>query len=301
METGAFDQNVFGLVIDFAVLSTHHASQSDAFMLVGDEQHLVCECVFDPVEPGEPLSRARAANDDSRNSVAADLRRRIAVVLLLRWWATSDEVIIERMEWLTHFEHHIIRDIDNIVDAADTDFLQHRTQPAGTGTNFDIFDYTRLISRAKVRVFDSHSDQVLNVERGTRNAERGDLERIARHRADFPRDADDAIEVGPVERHFDVIDHVAGRPAKVLGERLADLRVFGQNQQAFHRTRQAKFLRRTHHALADDAEDSAYFDDERFLLARLQRQCVVRQDERHFVAYFEVLCSANDEIGRAHV
>ena len=79
-----------------------------------------------------------------------------------------------------------------------------------------------------------------------------------------------------------------------MGERLADLRVFGQNQQAVHRIRQAKFLRRTHHALADNAEDLAFLDDEWFVLARLQRQRVVRQDERHFVADLVVLRAAND-------
>src|SRR6266542_3618314 len=97
-EAGAFDQNVARRVVDFGVLSTHHSGKSDGLLFVRNEQHFVCERAFLAVECGEFLAAARTANDDGRNLVAADVRRRIAVVPLLRSWATSDQKIIERVQ-----------------------------------------------------------------------------------------------------------------------------------------------------------------------------------------------------------
>src|SRR5205807_6785029 len=57
-------------------------------------------------------------------------------------------------------------------------------------------------------------------------------------------------------------------------------RVFAQDEQTIGFVGQAQFFGRAHHALADDAEDLAFLDDEWLFLARLQRQRVVRQDER---------------------
>ena len=57
---------------------------------------------------------------------------------------------------------------------------------------------------------------------------------------------------------------------------------------------QAEFLRRTHHALARDAENFPFLDDERFLVAGLQRQREIRQDERDLVAGLVILCAANN-------
>ena len=122
----------------------------------------------------------------------------------------------------------------------------------------------------------------------------GDFERIPRHCRDFPCDADDAVEVGPVGRDFEVVHHIAGRAAKIFGERPAHLRVVAQDEQTVHRVGQTKFLRRTHHALAGDSKDLSLLDDEGLCLARLQRQRVVREDERDFVADFVVLRATND-------
>ena len=56
----------------------------------------------------------------------------------------------------------------------------------------------------------------------------------------------------------------------------------------------AEFLRRAHHALAGDAENFSFLDDERFFIARLQRQREIGQDQRDFVARLVILRAAND-------
>ena len=122
----------------------------------------------------------------------------------------------------------------------------------------------------------------------------GDFERIPGHCRDFTRDADHAVQVGAVRSDFEVIDHIPGRASEVFGERLAHLCVFAQDEQTVGIVGQAQFFGRAHHPLADDTEDPAFLDDEWLFLARLQRQRVVRKDERHLVADFVVLRAAND-------
>ena len=38
--------------------------------------------------------------------------------------ATGDEMIIKRVQRLADFEHHVIRHVHDVVDAADADFFQ---------------------------------------------------------------------------------------------------------------------------------------------------------------------------------
>ena len=80
----------------------------------------------------------------------------------------------------------------------------------------------------------------------------------------------------------------------MLGERLADLRVRRQDDDAVAVLTEVEFLLRAHHALAHDAEDLALLDDERLLLAGLQRQREVRQNDRHLVARLMVRRAADD-------
>ena len=121
----------------------------------------------------------------------------------------------------------------------------------------------------------------------------GQLQRIARDSADFARDADDAVQVGPVGRDFEVIDDVAAGAAEVFGKRLADLASSRRMSRPSTVLGQAEFLRRAHHAVRFDAADLADLDGEgRF--AGLGGQGGARQDERHFVAGLEVLRPADD-------
>ena len=49
-------------------------------------------------------------------------------------------------------------------------------------------------------------------------------------RRNFARDADDAVQVGPVRRDFQIVNHIAAGAAQIFGERLADLRVRAQDE-----------------------------------------------------------------------
>src|SRR5439155_13617898 len=91
VETGAFDQNVAGLLVNFRVLSAHHPGKGDGLLFVGNEQHFVRQLALVAIERGESLALLRAANDDRWNLAAANVRRRIAGVPLLALGAACEQ------------------------------------------------------------------------------------------------------------------------------------------------------------------------------------------------------------------
>src|SRR5947208_17068149 len=48
LETGAFDQYVFGLLVDLGVLSAHDTRQGDGLGFIGNEQHVPGQSCFWP-------------------------------------------------------------------------------------------------------------------------------------------------------------------------------------------------------------------------------------------------------------
>ena len=116
---------------------------------------------------------------------------------------------------------------------------------------------------------------------------------IAGGSANFARDADGAVEIGPIWSDLQIINHIAAGAAKILGETLPNFRVRSENEQPIHLIRQAKLLRRAHHAVRFDAANFADFDGER-LLTRLGGKSMAWQNERHFVAGFEIVRAADN-------
>ena len=122
----------------------------------------------------------------------------------------------------------------------------------------------------------------------------GSFQRISRQRRDFPRDADDAVPIGPVRRDFQIVNHIATAPSEIFGEGLADFGVFAQNQEAIDLVGQTEFLRRTHHPVRFHAANLPNFNRERLFFAGFQWQRCTRKNERNFVTGLEILRTAND-------
>ena len=226
----------------------------------------------------------RAADDDGR-----------AVARARRLWPM--QMIIERVQRLADFQHHVIRHVHHVVDAADADLLQRRAQPVRAGTDLHAFARRARCNADKAPASSMRtatrrpaigSDSVLE------NLNDRQLERISRHRRDFARDADDAVQVRPVRRDFQIVHHVAAAAAEIFGERLADLRVRAAGSAGRPPDRAGRVPAANTSCPGLDAEDFPFLDDERLLLARLQRQREVRQDERHLVAGLVILRAAND-------
>jgi monoamine oxidase len=105
---------------------------------------------------------------------------------------------------------------------------------------------------------------------------------VALFGGDFARDAQDAVQVRPVGRDLQIINHVAAAAAEIVCEGLADPCVRPQEQKSVllfmaNRFRlDLKFLVRTHHAVGLHAADFPDLDGERLTVAGLGGQrCTV--------------------------
>src|SRR5581483_193158 len=228
LEIGALDQDVHRLVIDLGVLATHDTGKGDGFGFIGDQQHLAGERPLLGIERRELLVLGGAADDDGG----------------LPFPALRDEVIIEGVQRLAGFEHHVVRDVHDVADAADTDFFERRAEPIGTGANLHAPNYTGGVPRAEFGVVEADGDEALNARTTGIGRKRNvrHFQRVARNGADLAGDANNAVEVGAIGSDFEIVDHITGGAAEIFSDRLADLCVLGKNQEAIHLVGQAKFL-----------------------------------------------------------
>ena len=147
------------------------------------------------------------------------------------------------MQRLARFQHHVVGHIYHVVDAADAHLLQGALQPIRAGCDLHAADHAGSVARAQLAIFDPHRHRLLDRPARLVKLHFGQFKRAAGRSADFARDADDAVEVGPVRRDFQVIDHVAAAAAKIFSERLADFGVRAQDQQPLDQVAHAKLLR----------------------------------------------------------
>ena len=137
----------------------------------------------------------------------------------------AEQMKIKGVQRMARFEHDVIGDIDDVVDRAQAGLFQSGTQPRRAGADLDAAQDARRVTRAKFRFLDAHGQQLFRRLAGQvrgGDLDFGQAQRVARQRADFARDADDAVPIGPIGRDFQIINHVARRPSEVFRERLAD-------------------------------------------------------------------------------
>ena len=144
LEIGALDQHVLGTDSDLAVEPTHDAGQGDTLGFIGDQQCVSRQLVFLLIERREFLAIGGVAHDDHR---------------LGRTVRYREQMIIERVQRLAGLEHHIVRHIDNIVDAPDANQFKCVAQPGRAGANLHAANDARVVTRTMLGVVESYIDQ----------------------------------------------------------------------------------------------------------------------------------------------
>ena len=72
-------------------------------------------------------------------------------------------MIIECVQRLAAFEHHVIRDVHDVADAADADFFQSAVRSqSGLGPTFTFADDARRVARTQFRLVILHAQQTAN-------------------------------------------------------------------------------------------------------------------------------------------
>ena len=94
---------------NLAVETAHDAGERNAFCLVGDQQRTAGQLVFLLIERGEFFAFGGVAYDDNRLGRAVRL---------------GEQMVVKGVQRLAGLEHHVVGDVDNVVDAANADPLE---------------------------------------------------------------------------------------------------------------------------------------------------------------------------------
>ena len=182
LETGTFNENVGGLIVDFRVEPTHDTRQCDASCLIGNEEHFLIQGMFSGIERGECFAWLSGANKKGRHGSFFAL----------------NQMVIEGMKGLANFHHDEIGDIDHIVDASDPACFEGSLEPAGAWSDLNPADESSLIPRAFLRIFNADVYLRLGFGCGFLKIDFRPAERVARQGGNFTCDSDEAIVIGSV-------------------------------------------------------------------------------------------------------
>src|SRR5207253_8724346 len=118
---GGLEQNIPGRLSNSGLLATHHATDSHGAFLIGDYAIVRFQRVWLSVECEKLFSIARESDVD----------------------VASQFVCVERVRRLSEFEHHEVRDVNDVVDRTNASALNFRAQPLRTRSDFHVVDPTR--------------------------------------------------------------------------------------------------------------------------------------------------------------
>ena len=168
--------------------------------------------------------------------------------------ATRDERVpleaigVVRMERLAELEHHIVRDVDRVVDRSHPGRDQSVLHPLRRWSDGHVLEVRRTEPPAPVGILDP-DDEALRVELVAELRDRWLAQRDALHRRELARDTDDAHTVGPIGLKLEDEDRIAER----ISQRLAHSQCLVEDEDALVIVAEAELLLGTDHPLAEDA------------------------------------------------
>ena len=246
LEERALEDEVGGVGADAGIHAAHNAGDDQGLGGVRDDQHLGSEHALLAVERREFFSRDGATNDDLS---AAKFTR------------------VEGVQRLTGFEHHIVADVDDVIDRTEADGGEARLEPRGARANLNAGNNVCGVEWAVFRTVDADGGQEIAAQsRACRFVDRAaeDFLRVEERelepRGEFTRDAEVREGVGAVGRDLDIEHGVSGREHIVDGG--TERRAVRENEEAGGIFGDAEFLRGTHHAVGGLAADFRLLDFE---------------------------------------
>ena len=184
MEGRGFEKDRRRRIRDFGMFATHDARDRDRPFRVGDDQHGGIEPVFAAIERPHRFPVLRASDDDAM---------------------VGDPVEVEGVHRLTEFEHHVVRDVDDVADGADSGVAEPPPHPVRRGADVDALHDAGAVAHAEVRRFDRDGGgrtavlvPILLHDGDTR------AERLPEGDGGFTRQAFDAQTVRPVGGDLEV-------------------------------------------------------------------------------------------------
>ncbi len=200
VEIRALEEHHGGVADDLAVLAAHYARHGDGLIGVADAQHARREPALRSVKRADALALAGAAH-----------------VYLVIAYACK----VERMHRLTVLEHDIVCDIDNIVYRAHAGVADTLAHPLRAGGDLHVFDHSRGVARAEIRLVDEYPGKLVYVSARLRLDDRlMQLQLLAERHRRLAREtyhAQTVRAVGSYLKFNDVIVHADERADVVAG------------------------------------------------------------------------------------
>ena len=137
VEISTFKQDIARRVVRSATLSTEHSGDTHRLFGIANGQVALRKFAFFTVER------------DKRRAFRKCFRHNLA---------PGDHICIEAMQGLSVGHHHIVRDVDNIIDGSQTDGVQFVLQPLGTLFDFAAFERNSTITQAGFWAFYFYSN-----------------------------------------------------------------------------------------------------------------------------------------------
>ena len=234
MKVRNFEQNRVRRLRDLAVPPAHDARDCHRAIAVADHEHVRVEIAVDPVEGGQAFAGASAAG--------ADL-------------GAAYEVVVEGVEGLARLQHHVVGDVNDVVDGAHARPHEALLHPGGRGAHLDPFNDAGREAPAEVGGLDGHGDELAGAAAGLGVGAGWLTQGLARDRGHLAGEAKDAKQVGAVGPRRDIEHDIADG----IHQRRTDGGVLGQHEDALVLVAEAQLLLAQDHAGRVDAADGAQF------------------------------------------
>ncbi len=136
-----FQEDVVRGIGDARIVAAHHAGYGQRLFVVGNQQKTAIELGLGAIEQLQRFAVARMAHDD----------------------VAFERVVIESMQRLAEFQHHVVGDVDHGADRTQTGATQTLGQPQRrTCSRVDAFDDAAEIARRIAhRLRDEYRDALL--------------------------------------------------------------------------------------------------------------------------------------------
>ena len=235
-----------------AVGAAHDSPNPQRTVGVAHHRHVRAERAHLPVERGDPLTRPRAPHHDP---------------------PPGHLIVVEGVQRLAQLPHHVVRDVDQVIDRTEAHGAQPLGEPWRRGPDRQAGDDPRAEARAQVGGLDLDGGERGGLGLPFLHGHLGKAERRAGEGGHLAGHAHHRQRIRPIRGDLDLEDRVV--EAEIGREIGAEGRIRRERQDAVVVGPKAELLLGTEHALGDDAPDRRRLD-----LAAPGQGCARRRERR---------------------
>ena len=190
IESRSFKQHRMHIIGDFGIFSAHNARNANFLLSIANHQHFPVQFSHLTIQCLELIPIIGTANNNfmSRNGIQ-----------------------IKGMHWLPIFFHHIIGNIHQVVDGANTAGCQPSLHPLGRRSYLNIFADSGAIPGTQILVTHFHTDIIIYVFVISNHLHFRRHKRFSKSCRSLPGNSQHAVAVHPIAGNF-IFKHRVMKP-----------------------------------------------------------------------------------------